>query len=54
MHAVHVRVALQACSIVIAPEGLSLKWEDESKTLQTQIFLKPQVRARTMPPHPRP
>lgn len=34
---------MQVCSVVVAPEGLSLRWEDESKTLQSSIFLRCEV-----------
>jgi hypothetical protein len=42
---------MQTCTIGMLPGGLELRWEDESKTLQTRVFLKSQVgrHARTCP-----
>lgn len=35
--------AKQACSVSVAPDGLSLRWEDDSKTLQSSVFLRADV-----------
>jgi hypothetical protein len=34
---------LQVCSVIIAPEGLWLRWEDDSKTLQSSVQLRSEV-----------
>ncbi|KAG1660041.1 hypothetical protein FOA52_010026 [Chlamydomonas sp. UWO 241] len=33
----------QACCVKIDSSGLELRWEDESKTLQSLVFLKPEM-----------
>lgn len=33
--------SLQLCALVIADDGLTLRWEDESKAMQASIFLAP-------------
>jgi hypothetical protein len=32
--------------MVVAPEGLNIRWEDDAKTLQSAVFLRPEVRHR--------
>ena len=34
---------LQVCSASIAADGLTFRWEDESKTIQCSVFLKAEV-----------
>lgn len=34
---------LQVCSVIIAQDGLWLRWEDESKTLQSSVQLRSEV-----------
>ena len=29
--------------MVVAPEGLNIRWEDDAKTLQSAVFLRPEV-----------
>ncbi|KAA6417208.1 MAG: hypothetical protein FRX49_12806 [Trebouxia sp. A1-2] len=33
----------QYCTVLMGPEGLSVRWEIDSKTLQSSIFLRPQM-----------
>lgn len=33
----------QVCCMVIAPDGFSVSWEDDAKSLQSSIHLKPEV-----------
>lgn len=33
----------QYCTVLMGPEGLSVRWEIESKTLQSSIFLRPEM-----------
>ena len=40
----HVSVLVQYCTVLMGPEGLSVRWEIDSKTLQSSIFLRPEVR----------
>ena len=40
----HVSVLIQYCTVLMGPEGLSVRWEIDSKTLQSSIFLRPEVR----------
>ena len=35
---------VQYCTVLMGPEGLSVRWEIDSKTLQSSIFLRPEVR----------
>lgn len=37
------RNALQHCTVLMGTEGLSVRWEIDSKTLQSSIFLRPEV-----------
>ncbi len=39
-----VAVLVQYCTVLMGPEGLSVRWEIDSKTLQSSIFLRPEVR----------
>ncbi len=41
----HVFVLVQYCTVLMGPEGLSVRWEIDSKTLQSSIFLRPEVRS---------
>lgn len=34
----------QVCNVVVAPEGLTVRWEDDSKTLQSSVHLRSEVR----------
>ena len=34
---------LQHCTVLMGTEGLSVRWEIDSKTLQSSIFLRPEV-----------
>ena len=36
-------LALQVCTLILGTEGLWVKWEDDSKSLQSSLFLGPQV-----------
>ena len=29
--------------MVVAPVGLNIRWEDDAKTLQSAVFLRPEV-----------
>lgn len=33
----------QYCTVLMGPEGLSVRWEIDSKTLQSSIFLRPEM-----------
>lgn len=33
----------QFCTLVLGSEGLSLRWEDDAKSLQSSVFLKPNI-----------
>lgn len=35
----------QVCSVSIASDGITFRWEDDSKTLQCSVFLKSEVSA---------
>lgn len=41
----HRCVALQVCCLQLSKEGLTLRWEDVSKSLQSSVFLNNEVRA---------
>lgn len=36
----------QVCSVLVDADGLSLRWEDDSKTLQSSIYLRSEVGPR--------
>ena len=49
-------LTLQVCTLILGTEGLWVKWEDDSKSLQSSLFLGPQVCAMpcvhpAWPPH---
>lgn len=36
----------QFCTLLLGTDGLSLRWEEESKALQSSVYLRPNVFAR--------
>lgn len=34
---------MQYCTITMGPEGMVVRWEVDSKTLQSFVFMKPAV-----------
>ena len=37
-------VILQLCTLGLNKDGYLLRWEDDSKSLQASVFLRPEVR----------
>eukprot|EP00967_Tisochrysis_lutea_P141205 scaffold259101_cov15-Tisochrysis_lutea.AAC.1 len=38
----------QVCSVSLATDGITFRWEDDSKTLQCSVFLKSEVGGQDM------
>lgn len=34
---------MQACIVVVAEGGMTIRWEDDSRTLQSSVFLSSEV-----------
>lgn len=34
---------MQLCIVILVTDGLSVRWEDESKSLQASVFLRKEV-----------